>query len=149
MVSSLVTLKAPPYAAPTAWGWWPDQTLDVEVMTFASGRRVVVLQESLLWIDPNGAAVRVPSGFVCDGASIPRFAWILMGGKLSLDFLRSAIVHDYTILVAEGQSSVEWALTSRDASVRFYRGLRADGMGFVRARTAYRTVEWFGPEWPR
>ena len=39
--------------------------------------------------------IDVPKGFICDGASIPRPMWSLVGHPLSGGPLRAAIVHDH------------------------------------------------------
>ena len=39
--------------------------------------------------------VKVPAGFITDGASIPRFAWSLIGSPWSGRYARAAIIHDY------------------------------------------------------
>lgn len=47
--------------------------------------------------DPPGyvLVIRVPVGFVSDGASIPRFAWSLIGSPWSGKYARAAVIHDY------------------------------------------------------
>lgn len=39
--------------------------------------------------------VRIPEGFVFDGASIPRVAWSLIGAPFEPDFIVAACVHDW------------------------------------------------------
>jgi len=38
--------------------------------------------------------IRIPKGFISDGASIPQFAWSLLGSPLG-EYSAAAIVHDY------------------------------------------------------
>lgn len=37
----------------------------------------------------------IPPGYVFDGASIPRFAWSVIGAPFEPDFLMAACVHDW------------------------------------------------------
>ena len=39
--------------------------------------------------------VSVAVGFITDGASIPRFAWFLIGSPWSGKYARAAVIHDY------------------------------------------------------
>ena len=76
-----------------------------------------------------------------DGATIPFGVWWLMGGRLALDYIRAAFVHDFWCETRPPGSS------SHEAAVRFYNGLRADGMGYHQARWCFRGVVKFGPQW--
>lgn len=122
------------------FGCWP-RAYGIEIYKMKSSK-VVVLNDSLEWIDSGGTHCIVPAGFVSDGATLPSFAWWLLGGKLSLDWISSAIVHDFSCVVKPA-----WARTNTIAAVRFYRGLRADGMSWWKARLAYYAVKTFGPKW--
>lgn len=44
--------------------------------------------------EDSGEVVKVPKDFITDGASIPRFAWSIIGGPWG-KYGYSAIVHDY------------------------------------------------------
>lgn len=103
--------------------------------------RRVRLLESLVWIDLRFGVHRVPSGFSSDGASLPEHVWWLLGGKLSLDFVKAALLHDYYCTVRSP------LVSSRLAAALFRRGLRADGMSAWRASACYYGVRWFGPTW--
>lgn len=39
--------------------------------------------------------IRVPMGFISDGASIPRFAWSIVGHPMQGPSMRPAVVHDW------------------------------------------------------
>lgn len=39
--------------------------------------------------------VIIPMGFICDGASIPRIAWLTTGTPFEPDHLLAGLVHDY------------------------------------------------------
>ena len=38
--------------------------------------------------------IKVPKGFITDGASIPKFAWSILGGPMG-EYSAAAVVHDY------------------------------------------------------
>lgn len=124
----------------TPWGIW---LAPVEVLVTGSSPRDrrVVLREPLSWENPDGTTITVPDGWVSDGATLPQSTWWLLGGRLSLDWIRAAMVHDYLCaeqtLVPSNTVASEW----------FYRGLRADGMGYNRARLAYHATRIYGPQW--
>lgn len=44
--------------------------------------------------EDSGEVVRIPKGFITDGASIPKFAWSIIGGPLGR-YAAAAVVHDY------------------------------------------------------
>jgi hypothetical protein len=127
-----------PVAHTTPWGQWVTRSR-VEVIGNTSADRRVILLAPLVWRDPDGTEIETPEGLLSDGASLPRSTWWLMGGRLALDYLRSALVHDFACRQRTGSSV--------DATTRFYRGLRADGMAFWRADTCRVTVRHFGPQW--
>lgn len=53
--------------------------------------------------------IDVPRGFVCDGASIPRPLWWIVGHPLSGGPLRAAVVHDYLCTIAQTRSERRFA----------------------------------------
>ncbi|MGL4649663.1 MAG: DUF1353 domain-containing protein [Caldilineaceae bacterium] len=131
--------------APTSgpWGRWLDRA-QVEVFGERSAERRVALLTPLRWCDPEGLVITVPEGLLSDGASVPRVAWWLMGGRLALDYIRAAFVHDMACRTRTAPFG-----SSTDSAVRFYRGLRADGMAFWKADLCRDAVQWFGPQWAR
>lgn len=38
---------------------------------------------------------KVPIGFISDGASIPRFAWTIIGAPWSGRYTKASVIHDY------------------------------------------------------
>lgn len=125
----------------TQFGTW-GRSYAVEVIRLGGGARAVVPQQPVEWRDNSGVVCVVPVGFVSDGATLPRVAWWLLGGRLSLDWLSAALVHDYACVIRPA-----WAASSAFAVEVFYRGLRADGLSWWRARLAYHVVRVFGPQW--
>jgi hypothetical protein len=55
--------------------------------------------------------VDVSVGFVCDGASVPRCLWWIVGHPLSGGPLRAAIVHDHLCCQAQTRSERRFADT--------------------------------------
>lgn len=49
----------------------------------------------LLVKDLNCGNVKIPKGFITDGASIPRFFWRVLGSSMDTDRLWQAIRHDF------------------------------------------------------
>jgi len=56
-------------------------------------------------------SVKVPKGFVCDGASIPRIFWSAVGHPLSGGPLRAAIIHDALCVQAATRAERRFADT--------------------------------------
>src|SRR5262245_9101617 len=57
------------------------------------GRKMRLL-ETFTYIDPKGAAWLAPEGSVVDGASIPRFAWSIIGGPFEGKYRNASVIHD-------------------------------------------------------
>jgi len=55
--------------------------------------------------------IDVPKGFVCDGASIPRIFWSLVGHPLSGGPLRAAVIHDHLCVQASTRAERRFADT--------------------------------------
>ena len=64
--------------------------------------------------DLAGIEYTIPAGFECDGASIPRAFWRIIGPPISSDYIDEAIIHDYLYRV----QPVSRAAADRDF---FYR----------------------------
>ena len=84
--------------------------------------------------------VVVPVGYVTDGASIPRFAWSVIGHPFEGRFVRPAMIHDIRCEFKVG--------TWQDTHSQFLETLKAEGVGRVRREAMYRAVWLFGPRWP-
>lgn len=55
-----------------------------------------ILLKDFVWDDPLLGIIKVPSGFLFDGASIPKSAWTVMGlHPFSSEIIRAGLVHDY------------------------------------------------------
>jgi len=79
----------------------------------------------------------VPSGFITDGASIPKAFWSLVGSPFTGKYVKVAILHDYLYSGAENVSFEE-------ANRIFYNGLREAGVNRLKAFLMYKAVCMFG-----
>ena len=95
--------------------------------------------------EEDQVVVRVPAGFECDSASVPRMVWTISG--LTPDGLirAAAVTHDY-LYDKLGQIG-DLDLTREEADRIFLDLMLAAGMNSTRAKLAYKAVRWFGPRW--
>ena len=80
----------------------------------------------------------VPAGFVCDGASIPRFFWRLCGHPYDRIHVKSGVKHDYAYELG-GDELMRYA-----ADCDYRDGIRRDGAGIIRSQLEYLTLRIFG-----
>lgn len=112
---------------------------EVQTKWLGDGRKMELL-ESMAYIDPRGITWDAPKGWVIDGASIPQFAWSLIGGPYDHKYRVASVIHD----VACDRKSRRW----EDVHEAFYNAMRASGVESARARIMYGAVYHFGPRWP-
>jgi len=93
------------------------------------------------FIDPNGVEWQAPRGWVIDGASIPRFAWSVVGGPFDGKYRNASVIHD----VACDQKKQPW----ESVHEAFYWAMLASDVEPWRAKVMYAAVYHFGPRWPR
>lgn len=80
----------------------------------------------------NGTRYVVPCGFECDGASIPRFLWPILGHPFAHKIRRAAVLHDWlrrsnVVTVSESDTIFRIALAEKNGLVKrwvFYIGVR-------------------------
>jgi len=87
----------------------------------------------------RGLRLFVPDGFCWDGASIPRVLWRLYGHPLTNKYQAAAVVHDWLYKI-KGEYDWGYSMTRKEVDQLFYHMLRADGVGFIKARMLYRGV---------
>jgi Protein of unknown function (DUF1353) len=92
------------------------------------------------YVDPKGTEWKAPAGWVIDGASIPVFAWSIIGGPYNGKYRNASVIHD----VACDQKTHPWE-TVHEA---FYWAMMASGVEPWRAKVMYAAVYHFGPRWP-
>src|SRR5438128_1485511 len=56
--------------------------------------RSMTLVEPFAYIDPTGMRWDAPAGTRIDGASIPRFAWSIVGGPFEGKYRAPSVIHD-------------------------------------------------------
>lgn len=103
------------------------------------GRPTFILLDTFLFKDPNGFEWSTPKGWEVDGASIPKFAWSIVGGPLSGKYLHASIIHDRYCDTKER--------TAHDTHRNFYYGMKANGVSDIKANIMYWAVRTFGPSW--
>lgn len=115
-------------------GYFPENP---EVALLPDGR--IRLLRDFRYFDPSDREWLAPAGTVSDGASIPRFAWSLVGGPLDGPYRDAAIIHD----VGCDERSDPWWVVHQV----FYHGMRARQVNTVKAKIMYGAVFHFGPRW--
>lgn len=122
---------------PLTYGRWLTDAL----VTLLPDGRSVRVESPLLYEDHEGEVYRIPVGFVSDGATIPQFAWSLVGGPLDGRYRRAAILHDFQLV----HPRIEAASVIHQ---RFYMAMRADNVTWRMGKVFYYAVKWFGADNP-
>lgn len=91
------------------------------------------------YIDPAGGQWLAPAGSIIDGASIPKFAWSIIGGPFEGQYREASVVHD----IACNLKQRPWELVH----LTFYYAMRASGVDSTLAAIMYAAVYHFGPRW--
>ena len=87
--------------------------------------------------EDRGTLYTVPEGFVCDGQSIPAFAWPLVGHPFEKG-ARAGFLHDFLYRTRV------YHVTRAQADRLFYLGCRADNEPRWSAWTKWAAVRAFG-----
>lgn len=101
-------------------------------------RPLFKLSAPFVYHDPNGLDWTTPAGEVIDGATIPGPAWSFVGGPFSGNYLNAAVIHDYYCCA----KSREYYSTHH----AFWLGMRALGVGTVKADIMWAAVRLMGPK---
>jgi hypothetical protein len=91
--------------------------------------------------DPRGQRWFAPAGSIVDGASIPRWAWAVIGGPFEGKYRDASVIHDVACVTRDRP----W----QDVHRAFYLAMRAAGVDEVQAKVMYGAVYWQGPRWER
>jgi len=97
------------------------------------GARWIELTGTLQAIHEFGR-VMVPVGFMSDGASIPKFAWSIVGHPFS-GYFPAAVVHDYLY-----RAGCKPDLSRKQADKMLRDLMRCLGYGWLSSRTFYLAV---------
>lgn len=85
----------------------------------------------------KGKVIEIPTGFICDLASIPRFLWSMLSPRYA-GFVYPAILHDYIYRTPEVKYS------RKEADNLFYEALREEGVSWYTANKMWVAVRNFG-----
>lgn len=85
--------------------------------------------------EDSSEIIAIPKGFITDGASIPKFAWSILGGPLG-KYAPAAVVHDYLY-----QKQI---YTRSKSDVIFLEAMQVLGVGWLKRRTMWLAVRIFG-----
>lgn len=113
---------------------------DVKASWSKDGRTMTLL-EHFSYTDPRNRTWTAPSGSEVNGASIPQFAWSLIGGPFEGKYRDSSVIHD----VGCDKRWAEWELVHKV----FYEGMLTSGVAPWRAHVMFKAVYNFGPRWDR
>lgn len=85
-------------------------------------------------------AVRIPEGFTCDGASIPRLFWRVIGSPWTGRYTRAAVLHDFLYR--------RQFCGRKAADKAFLVAMQVEGVSWWKRRLIYYAVRWGGqPAW--
>lgn len=102
----------------------------------------VRIYRPLRFHDSRGVLWEVPAGFECDGASIPRPLWPLIGGPLDGLHRDGALIHDWLYFKSRTKGFTA-ALRSEErleADLVFYEAMEARGTPYLLRQAIYRGV---------
>lgn len=91
------------------------------------------------YIDPDNVHWDVPAGYITDGASIPKFFQLFIGGPWTENYVKAAVIHDFYIR--------RKSVSAIDVHKVFYHALLASGTKRQRAEKMHFAVANFGPQW--
>jgi len=103
--------------------------------------RDMKLIEPFAYISPTDVRWDAPAGSIVDGASIPQFAWSIIGGPFEGGYRDASVIHD----VACESRIRPW----QAAHEAFYLSMLASGVSPVKAKIMHAAVYHFGPRWSR
>jgi len=101
--------------------------------------RTMTLLDNFEYVDPRDRKWVAPKGHIVDGASIPRFAWPLIGGPFEGKYRDSSVIHD----VGCDKHWAPWQVVHEV----FYMGMITSGVQEWLAKVMYAAVYHFGPRW--
>lgn len=110
------------------------------VATWDGDGRTMTLVEPFAYIDPSGSRWDAPAWSTVDGASIPQFAWSIIGGPFEGKYRDASVIHD----VACVEKRRPW----ESVHYTFFTAMLASGVSTAKAKIMYAAVYHFGPRWP-
>ncbi len=101
--------------------------------------RTMKLLSDFTFTDPNGMTWAAPKNSIIDGASIPEFAWTIIGSPFVGKYRNASVIHD----IACDEKTRTW----ESVHLAFYYAMRASGVGELKAKMMYAAVYHGGPRW--
>ncbi|GAA0488065.1 hypothetical protein GCM10009096_33780 [Parasphingorhabdus litoris] len=101
--------------------------------------RIMTLLNRFAFIDDAQLVWSVPAMVRVDGASIPKFAWSILGSPFVGRYRKASVVHDWYCDIR----TREWKATHR----MFYEAMRTSKVSGAKARIMYAAVYYAGPRW--
>lgn len=112
------------------------------------GRNQMLL-EDVSFFDSEGKQWTAKAGLISDGASVPRWAWRVIGGPFSGKYRRPAIIHDqyYDYRNAARYPEMKGVIPEKREHVdqMFYEAMLVDGVAKWKAKIMLRAVRIGGP----
>lgn len=102
------------------------------------GRKMKLL-EDFSYVDQFQNRWDAPAGWIVDGASIPQFAWSIIGGPFEGKYRKASVIHD----VECDRKLRSW----ESVHEVFYNAMRASDVSVIKAKIMYAAVYHFGPRW--
>lgn len=103
------------------------------------GGRIMTLLNRFAFVDDARLVWSVPAEARVDGASIPKFAWSILGSPFVGRYRKASVVHDWYCDIR----TRSWKATHR----MFYEAMRASKVSAAKARIMYGAVYYAGPRW--
>lgn len=101
--------------------------------------RLMQVQQPFGYSDGAGQKWEVPAKAICDGASIPKVFWSILGGPWDGKYRDASVVHDWFCAVR----IMPWQATHR----MFYEAMLTSGTDATLAKTMFLAVRYCGPSW--
>lgn len=119
-------------------GEWGSFVGSVTTRWLPDNRNMELLEE-FRYIGPDTVTWIAPKGSIINGASIPQFAWSIIGGPYEGAYRNASVIHD----VACEEKLRHWKEVHR----AFFTAMKASDVGSLKAKLMYAAVYHFGPRW--
>lgn len=114
-------------------------TVKTEWLKTSGADRLMRLLEDFSFEDNNGIYWTAKAGSIIDGASIPKYLWMIVGDPFIGDYRRASVIHD-----VHCRDQIK---THEAVHRMFYDLMIADGVPKGKADRMYWAVRTFGPKW--
>jgi len=104
-----------------------------------SDGRTMTLMADFTYIDSSGNSWTAKKGAIVDGASIPQWAWSIIGGPFEGNYRPASVIHD----IACAEKKRAW----RAVHLAFYEAMLTASVSEKTAKIMYAAVYHFGPKW--